>query len=491
MRLSKLIASNKNLTLRGDDVDIASLTADSRKVKPGALFIAIPGMQHDGRAFIAYALQHGAAAILVPQQDGEPYPATSESLLTCSGDLRQAIASLAATFTPRQPKTIAAITGTSGKTSTAQFTREIWQIMGHASASIGTLGLVTKNETRYGSLTTPDAITLHQMLDECASHGISHVALEASSHGLSMHRLDQVHLTAGGFTNLSRDHLDYHATMEAYFAAKLRLFTELLPTGSAAILNADSPEYTVLTNQAKQRGLRVLSYGNTGKDLKLIAANPSSQGQILRLEILGATHEILLPVIGTFQVWNALCALGLVIGSGGEVGQATQALSHLSGVPGRLQKIGTTATGGTVFVDYAHKPDALDHVLTALRPHVAAHKGAKLGVVFGCGGNRDAGKRPLMGAIAARLADWTIITDDNPRHEDPTAIRHQILGGFAAAQTPTTIPDRAAAIAEGIARLGAHDVLVIAGKGHETGQIIGDTVLPFDDAAVARAHLES
>jgi UDP-N-acetylmuramoyl-L-alanyl-D-glutamate--2,6-diaminopimelate ligase len=352
------------------------------------------------------------------------------------------------------------------------------------SASIGTLGYISAAESRYGSLTTPDAISLHQMLDSAAVKGVTHLAMEASSHGLDLHRLDSVHLKAGGFTNLSRDHLDYHLTLESYFAAKQRLFTTLLQRGYTAVLNSDIPEFETLVDIAQSRGLKVISYGKKSNDIKLISANPQACGQILTLDVFGARREILLPVIGTFQALNSLCALGLVIGSGGDSNAVTNAIASLTGVPGRLQFVGETKTGGSVYVDYAHKPDALEQVLTALRPHVAAHN-SKLGVVFGCGGNRDAGKRPIMGDIAARLADWAFVTDDNPRYEDAVAIRRAVMAGAAGAKHVREVADRAVAIEKAIQDLGQHDVLVIAGKGHESGQIIGDVTHPFDDAQVA------
>ncbi len=476
MKLSQLTP----LPINGPDVEIAGLTEDSRKVKPGFLFIATPGVKQDGRAYIYEAIQKGAVAVLMP----EGCVAT-----VTTPDIRQSTSAIASTFYPRQPETIVAMTGTSGKTSTAQFAREIWQALGHASASIGTLGLVTAAGTGYGSLTTPDAITLHHLLDDCAGQGITHAAIEASSHGIEFNRLDHVRLKAGGFTNLSRDHLDYHVTLEAYFAAKTRLFSTLLPVGASAVLNADVEQFSVLADVSSKRGINIISYGKNGKDLRLIEARPDPRGQILRLEVFGKTVEILLPVMGGFQAWNALCAAGLVIGSGSAPEATIEALSKVSGVPGRLQFIGTSKKGGAVFVDYAHKPDALDNVLRALRPHIAAHDGAKLGVVFGCGGNRDKGKRPIMGDIAQREADWVVVTDDNPRNEEPATIRAEILAGCVDTANVHEVGDRALAIAEGIGKLNAHDVLVIAGKGHEPGQIVGDKVLPFDDLEEARKVL--
>jgi UDP-N-acetylmuramoyl-L-alanyl-D-glutamate--2,6-diaminopimelate ligase len=484
-RLSQ-IASNEGITFHGPDRDISGITADSRKVKPGALFIAIPGTQHDGTVFIDEAVAKGAVAVLRPE--GSTQSPSTFTLLTAP-DIRKAVSQIAAAFYPKQPETIVAVTGTSGKTSTAQFTREIWQAMGKNSASIGTLGLVTAKEQRYGSLTTPDAITLHQLLDECAQEGVTHVAMEATSVGLVQHRLDGARLKAGGFTNFSRDHLDYHGTMETYFDAKVRLYTHVMPKGSTAVLNADIPEFDALSKAVTSHGLKVISYGKKASHIKFLETVPDAKGQLLKAEILGQRYDIHLPQIGAFQAWNGLCSLGLVIASGGDIGQAVAGLGKITGVPGRLQLVGVSRMGGAVFVDYAHKPDALDNVLQALRPHVAAHKGAKLGVVFGCGGNRDKGKRPIMGGIAERLADWVIVTDDNPRHEEPSVIRQEILAGITARDKVEEIGDRTKAIEASIGKLKRGDVVIIAGKGHEPGQIVGDVTHPFDDTEVARKVL--
>lgn len=486
MRLSKVIASNKELTFIGDDAEISNITADSRNVTSGTLFVAIPGTQTDGRTYIQEAVHKGAVAIMAPPATLVPH---GVSLITAA-DMRQAISAVASAYYPRQPDTVVAVTGTSGKTSTAQFTREIWSHMGYESASIGTLGLITSHESQYGSLTTPDAITLHRLLDECTEKGIDHLAMEASSHGIVMHRLDHVKLKAGGFTNFSRDHLDYHETMEKYFAAKMRLFTDILPSRSTAVLNADIPEFPALLEVVKTRGQAVIGFGTQAKELRLLESSPNSYGQTLQTEIFGKHYEISLPLIGSFQAFNALCALGLVIGSGGDLEQAVASLEKVSGVPGRLQLSGISQQGGAVFIDYAHKPDALENVLKALRPHVIAHPGARLGVIFGCGGNRDKGKRPLMGSIAQTFADWVIVTDDNPRLEDPHEIRKEILTGFSSqGPAPIEIGDRALAIETGISQLKKHDVLIIAGKGHEPGQIVGTTTLPFDDNDVAKKVL--
>jgi UDP-N-acetylmuramoyl-L-alanyl-D-glutamate--2,6-diaminopimelate ligase len=490
MRLLNLTASSKDahLSLEGDqECEITGITADSREVRPGYLFVAIPGSAYDGRGFIPEAIRRGAVALLVPQETD--LTATEGLSVLRTPDVRGALGLLAARFWPRQPETIAAVTGTSGKTSTAQFAREIWQTLGRKSASIGTLGYVTKDETRYGSLTTPDALTLHRLLDESAGAGVTHLAMEASSHGLFMKRLDHVRVKVGAFTNLSRDHLDFHGTMEDYLTAKLRLFAVVVPEGGTVVLNADAPESGECARVAGTRRQKIITYGMKGKELRLLSVTPNAKGQILRVELFGKREEILLPVIGGFQAWNALCALGMTISAGEDVAKAAMALGKVSGVPGRLELAGLTKNGASVFVDYAHKPDALENVLKALRPHAEARKGVKLGVVFGCGGNRDKGKRPLMGQIAGRLADWVIVTDDNPRHEEPASIRREILAGFKTGAEVTEIGDRAKAIAAAIERLQDGDVVVIAGKGHESGQIVGDKTLPFDDVDVARRVL--
>lgn len=513
MRLSGLIAPRPRDSaahspsagirlLRGDDIEICGAATDSRQIKPGYLFIAVPGTQKDGRAFIPDALARGATAVLAPEQEADGVSLPENLPLLASADLRGATAAVASALYPLQPEYIVAVTGTSGKTSTVQFAREIWAALGQSSASLGTIGLVTASGSHYGSLTTPDSLTLHETLDRCAREGVTRLAMEASSHGIELKRLDRVKIRAAGFTNLSRDHLDYHTTMEDYLAAKLRLFSELVEAGGTATLNADIPEYETLCATARARGLQVISYGKNASDLKIVDVVPDSEGQILNLSVFGRAQRLLFPVMGNFQVWNALCALGLALGSGApetarddadKIARACAALETLQGVPGRLQHVGNTPSGGAVFVDYAHKPDALKNVLASVRPQVDAASGGKLAVVFGCGGNRDKGKRPLMGAIAQSLADHVFVTDDNPRNEDPAVIRKEILEGCAAsgAAAPVEIGDRAEAIRVAISGLRRGDVLIIAGKGHESGQIIGDITLPFDDTLVARKVLSS
>jgi UDP-N-acetylmuramoyl-L-alanyl-D-glutamate--2,6-diaminopimelate ligase len=468
-----------------DGPEILGLAADSRAVKPGFLFAALPGQREDGRRFVADAVARGAAAILV--EDGSPFADLAIRVppvqVIVDPNPRRRLALMAALFYQPQPKTIVAVTGTNGKTSVADFTRQIWRHHGERAASLGTIGIVGPDFIQPGVLTTPDPVTLHRALHDLASIGIDHVALEASSHGLDQFRLDGLVLTAAAFTNLTRDHLDYHADMAAYFAAKTRLFTALLPQDGTAILNIDTAEGEQLAALCRQRGQSILAFGRAeAADLRLVAARPNGMGQTITIAALGGTRTLLLPLMGAFQSANALAAIGLAVASGVPVESALDALVGLTGVPGRMERVATHPSGAPVIVDYAHTPDALETALTALRPHCRG----RLVVVFGCGGDRDPGKRPQMGAIADRLADIVIVTDDNPRSEDATAIRRAIL-----AQCPKgrEIGDRAAAIRAALALLGRDDLLLIAGKGHERGQIVGTTVLPFNDAEIVRTAL--
>lgn len=458
--------------------DIAGLTCDSRKVLPGHLFAAFQGAHADGREFIAEALGRGAVAILAPPGT-HLYPPTLPARLLIAENPRRAFALMAARFYERQPATIAAVTGTNGKTSVVSFTRQIWTRLGQPAASMGTLGLVAPGRAAPGSLTTPDTVDLHRELRDLADAGVSHLAFEASSHGLAQYRLDGVNVTAAAFTNLTRDHLDYHKTMEDYGAAKQRLFGELTAADGAAVINADDAFAPAVIEAARKRRLRVLTYGAKGSQIRLQRAEPLAEGQRLRIEVMGASHEVVLPLVGAFQASNALCALGLVIATGGDVAAAVAVLATLEGVRGRVELVARHPSGAPIFVDYAHTPDALETVLTTLRPHVRG----RLVVVFGCGGNRDAGKRPEMGRIAEERADLVFVTDDNPRGEDPAAIRRAIL---AACPRAREIGDRRQAIVAAIAALEADDLLVVAGKGHESGQIIGERIIPFDDATVVR-----
>ena len=482
MRLADLIDKSgpRPPGLKLQDAEIAGLTEDSRAVGPGYLFAALPGSTRDGAGFIADALAKGAAAILAPA--GTQLPPGATATLIADANPRRRLALMAAAFHGAQPKTVVAVTGTNGKTSTAEFTRQLWAAMGTPAASLGTLGLISPSGHRAGSLTTPSSVAIQADLAALAASGVEHLAMEASSHGLDQQRLAGVTLAAAGFTNLTRDHLDYHGSMDAYFDAKARLFTELLPAGGTAVVNADMPEHARIAEIAKARGHRFWSYGRAGRDLTLVAQAGAPGGQTLTLDVFGQRREVFLPVAGSFQGHNLLQALGFVIAAGASVDDALAAVSTLTGVRGRLERVGLHPNGAAVYVDYAHTPDALETVLGALKSHV----GGRLWVVFGCGGNRDAGKRPLMGGIASRLADETIVTDDNPRWEDPAAIRAAIL---AAAPGALEIGDRADAIAHAVRGLGPDDVLLIAGKGHEPGQTIAGETRPFDDGDAARAAI--
>jgi UDP-N-acetylmuramoyl-L-alanyl-D-glutamate--2,6-diaminopimelate ligase len=469
------------LTPPGDPV-IRGLTADSREVRPGYLFAALAGSRGHGATFVDDAVARGAVAVLTDNPGRFPGLARLKPPVRVIFDAnpRRRLARMAARFYAPQPQSLVAVTGTNGKTSVTVFTRQIWQHLGHRAASLGTIGMVGPGFAQGGSLTTPEPVMLHRELNILARSGIDHVALEASSHGLDQFRLDGLELMAAAFTNLTRDHLDYHRDMEAYFAAKARLFTELLPPDGTAVLNADSAEAMRLAQLCRQRGQTVLAYGAAElADLRLLEARPLAAGQALRLEIFGAPHELVLPLLGAFQAGNALAALGLAIATGAPVEGALAALPRLEGAPGRMQHVATHPEGAPVIVDYAHTPDALATALAALRGHCRG----RLVLVFGCGGDRDPGKRPQMGAIAERLADCVIVTDDNPRSEEPAAIRRAIL---AACPKAEEIGDRGQAIRRGLALLARDDLLLIAGKGHERGQIIAGVTHPFEDAAATR-----
>jgi UDP-N-acetylmuramoyl-L-alanyl-D-glutamate--2,6-diaminopimelate ligase len=475
LRLAAL--SDDRLRLIGaGETEIRGLTADSRAVRPGYLFAALAGSRTDGSRYLADAVAAGAVAVL---GDAEVTAAASVPALVAS-EPRAALARVAARFFGPQPETVAAVTGTSGKSSTAVFTRQLWAGLGLRAASIGTLGVQTSDAPGEGNLTTPDPITLHETAADLVHRGVDHLVIEASSHGLDQHRVDGLAFAAAAFTNLSRDHFDYHGSPAAYYAAKRRLFAQLLTPGAAAILNADVPEFADLAGLGVDRGLRVLDYGAKASQLRLLCRTPTAEGQELEVELLGRRHSFAVPLVGGFQAHNLLAAAGLVLGTGSEVDAVLPLLGMLRAPPGRMQLVALHPAGASAFVDYAHKPEALTKALEALRPHTAG----RLIVVFGCGGDRDAGKRPLMGEIAARLADKAIVTDDNPRTEDPAAIRRAVL---AAAPDAREIGDRAEAIRAAFAALRPGDTLLVAGKGHENYQIVGDRVLPFDDAEVLRA----
>lgn len=457
---------------------VAGLAFDSRKVAPGDVFVALAGAKADGARFIADAVGKGAIAVVSggPRPEGlDPAVAFAEV-----AEPRLALSLAAAQIHPRQPRTIVAVTGTSGKSSVADFTRQIFQSLGHQSASLGTIGIVTARGADYGSLTTPDPISLHASLDRLAGEGVTHLAMEASSHGLDQHRLDGVRLAAGAFLNLGRDHLDYHPTVADYLAAKLRLWT-LLPKGAPVVINRDEPYAQEAADAALAAGHRLIGIGRKGETIRLVESVREGFSQRLTVAVEGREHRVTLPLVGDFMAGNALVAAALAIATGDDTERALQAIAGLTGVAGRLERVGE-ANGGLVVVDYAHKPDALAAVLSTLRGYATG----RLICVFGCGGDRDTGKRPVMGAIAAEKADIAIVTDDNPRSEDPAAIRAQVM---AASPKLREIGDRAEAIRAAVAMLMPGDVLVVAGKGHETGQIIGDRTYPFSDQDVVRTAI--
>jgi UDP-N-acetylmuramoyl-L-alanyl-D-glutamate--2,6-diaminopimelate ligase len=480
MKLRAILPPDATIETGSPDLDVRGVAADSRAVKPGDIFVAIEGGKTDGLKYVAAALAAGATAILARRPPETPLPAGIAFVR--SGNARRALALIAAKIFARQPQTIAAVTGTSGKTSVAAFTRQIWTTLRHPAASIGTIGIVSPRGETYGSLTTPDPVALHRSLDALAGEGVTHLAIEASSHGLDQFRLDGLRIAAAAFTNLSRDHLDYHPTIEAYLAAKLRLFEELVAPGGAAVIDVDHEHAAAVVAAAKKRGLRLITVGRKGDGIRLIDSAVDGFAQRLCIAHAGKEFHVRLPLVGEFQVENALVAAGLVIGTGGDPAAVFSALEHLVGAKGRLDLAGVN-NGAPIFIDYAHKPDALAKALDALRPAASG----KLVVVFGAGGDRDRGKRPLMGQVAAAKADRVIVTDDNPRSEEPAAVRAAIL---AAAPGAAEIGDRREAIRAAIADLRAGDVLLVAGKGHETGQIIGDRTIPFSDHEAVAAALK-
>jgi UDP-N-acetylmuramoyl-L-alanyl-D-glutamate--2,6-diaminopimelate ligase len=478
-KLVELIDRDGEFDPRFAALDVTGIASDSRKIRRGDLFVAIPGSRADGLSFVPAALANGAVAVMAERL---PEDLPTDIAVVRTDNVRRALARVAARLYPRQPKTIAAVTGTSGKTSVAAFTRQIWAALGHDAASVGTIGLVTPKEETYGSLTTPDPIELARTLDRLAEDGITHLAMEASSHGLDQHRIDGVRVSVAGFTNLTRDHMDYHATEEAYLAAKLILFERIVVADGAAVVASDNPHADSVIATASARGLSVLTVGRNGSGIRLVETAVDGFSQTLRLEHAGQSYRVRLPLVGAFQIENALVAAGMAIATGSDPKAVFEALEGLEGAKGRLELIGQR-NGAPIFVDYAHKPDALAKALDALRPYAKR----KLVVVFGAGGDRDSGKRPLMGAVAAEKADAVIVTDDNPRSENPAVIRAAII---AAARGATEIGDRGEAIRRAIAALQPGDVLLVAGKGHESGQIVGDRILPFSDHEAVAAALK-
>jgi UDP-N-acetylmuramoyl-L-alanyl-D-glutamate--2,6-diaminopimelate ligase len=480
--------SDLGLTAQGGrDACITGLSVDSRTVKEGHLFAALPGTSVHGAEFIQYALRMGAGAILTDANGAEiaaEVLANSQAPLIVAEDPRQALAQTAALWFGAHPETIVAVTGTNGKTSVSTFCRQIWTALGRKAVNIGTTG-VEGAWTYPLKHTTPDPITLHHVLAEARAAGVTHAAMEASSHGLDQRRLDGVWLAAAGFTNFSQDHLDYHGTFEAYFMAKIALFTRILPEDGVAVMNLDDPKGSQVAGIAAARGQEVIGVGRgPGARLRLRSQRFDATGQDLLFDWQGTAHQVRLGLIGGFQAENVLLASGLVIGAGEDAEGVFRVLPELTTVRGRMQLAATRSNGAAVYVDYAHTPDAIATALQALRPHVMG----RIVAIIGAGGDRDRTKRPLMGAEAARHADIVIVTDDNPRSEDPATIRAAVLEGVRSAggaDVVTEVGDRAEAILRGVDALGPGDALLICGKGHESGQIVGNDVLPFDDAEQA------
>jgi UDP-N-acetylmuramoyl-L-alanyl-D-glutamate--2,6-diaminopimelate ligase len=476
--LARLVNGDGAVPAGAEHVAVHGLTSDSRAVKPGYVFAALPGSSADGARFIPQAIAAGAVAVVAPA--GVEVPG---AVLVTAANPRQALSRMAARFFGRQPETIVAVTGTSGKTSVASFVREIWTALGFRAASIGTVGVVSPSGVMDLDHTTPDPVRLQEMVAQLAADHVKHLAIEASSHGLDQYRLDGLRISAGAFTNLSHDHLDYHPTVEAYFDAKMRLFGELVPAGGAGVINVDTPCGKQAAERCRMRGLDLWTVGRDGEAIRIHDVKRDGSGQHVDVEVKGRRYSVELPLVGDFQVSNALVAAGLVLATGGDEKIVMHALQSLKGARGRLELVGRSRTGAPVFVDYAHKPDALENALRALRPYTRN----SLHVVFGCGGDRDRAKRPIMGEIATRLADKVYVTDDNPRTEDPAAIRAAIM---AAAPGATEIGNRAVAIRTAVDALQPGDVLVVAGKGHEEGQKIGKAVLPFSDHEAVAAAIE-
>ncbi|WP_416899907.1 MAG: UDP-N-acetylmuramoyl-L-alanyl-D-glutamate--2,6-diaminopimelate ligase [Minwuia sp.] len=474
MKLSRLVGEKAG---QAGDIEIAGLTADSREVQPGFLFAALPGVKQDGAAFVAQAVERGAVAVLAGQALTAAVPVIRGE------DPRRCLAQMAALYYRSQPETVVAVTGTNGKSSIVWFLRQIWQSLGRNAACVGTLGVTTRNGHYSGGLTTPDPVVLHRQIAALSNDGVTHLALEASSHGLVQRRLDGLKIAAGCFTNLSHDHLDYHPTVEDYFDAKMRLFRDLLAQGAPAVIDIDTEFGRKAADAARAAGLHVVSYGRSDADFRFSARAEDFSGQHVALETPAGAAAFDLPLIGDFQAENAVAAMALAVSLGAELAPATRAASQLKGAPGRLQPAGGDA-GTAAFVDYAHTPDALRAAISALRPHT---KG-RIVTVFGCGGDRDRAKRAVMGRIAAELSDVAIVTDDNPRTEDPAFIRSEIM---SACEGGIEIGDRREAIFHAAGLLQPGDVALVAGKGHESGQIVGNETLPFDDLSVTGEAMEA
>lgn len=472
MQLSALVPR-----LNGEEGEqhITGFAIDHRKIAAGNIFGAFRGAKFNGEDFIEAAVKMGAIAI-VAHPDAE----VEGAVHIADEEPRRSFARMAARYFTPSPQYVAAVTGTNGKTSTSEMTRQLWRMAGLNSASIGTLGVTTADEQVQTGLTTPDIVTFLSNMSGLAREGISHVIFEASSHGLSQYRTEGLPVQVGVFTNLSRDHLDYHGDMDSYFEAKMRLFDEVVEPGGTAVIWADDEQWSgKVIRRAMDRGLNLMTVGEQGTTLRLVSRTPTQLGQVLMVKVQGVTHRISLPLIGAYQAANVLCAAGVVLATGGELEEIIDHLQRVQPVRGRLERAVITKIGAPVYVDYAHTPDGLRAAIEALRPHV---KG-KLITIFGAGGDRDKGKRPEMGKVASEMSDITIVTDDNPRGEDPAAIRKDIMAGIKDA---LDIGDRRKAIARAIKIAGAEDIILLAGKGHETGQIIGDRTIPFDDVEIAR-----
>ncbi|KQR87852.1 UDP-N-acetylmuramoyl-L-alanyl-D-glutamate--2,6-diaminopimelate ligase [Sphingomonas sp. Leaf343] len=471
MKLGSLTGVNGNGV---EDAVVTGFAIDHRKVAPGTVFGAFRGARVNGEDYIADAVRAGAIAVVA-----RPEAVVEGAVHIADEEPRAAFARAAARFFGPFPPCAVAVTGTNGKTSTVEMTRQLWRMGGLHAASIGTLGVTTADERVTTGLTTPDVVTFLSNVAGLAREGVTHLAFEASSHGLTQYRTEGLSVTAAAFTNLSRDHLDYHGDMAAYLTAKMRLFSEVLAPEGTAVVWADDAEAARVVDLARERGNRLVTVGTRGTTLRLVGRDPTLLGQGLTIEADGATYQVRLPLIGAYQAANALVAAGLVIATGGDVARTLADLARLQPVRGRLERAAIAKSGAPIYVDYAHTPDAIEAAIAALKPHA----GGRLIVVFGAGGDRDPGKRETMGQVAVQQADRVIVTDDNPRTEDPAAIRREVLAG---ARGAIEIGDRRAAIAAAIREAGAEDIVLIAGKGHEQGQIVGDLVLPFDDVAVAR-----
>jgi len=470
MFLSELIGDRPG----GADTRITGFAIDSRKVAPGTVFGAFRGTQVNGEDYIPNAVAAGAVAVFA-----RPEALVTGAVHIADAEPRRAFAQAAAKFFAPFPDTVVAVTGTNGKTSTVELTRQLWRMAGYHAASIGTLGVTTADDSVSTGLTTPDVATFLSNMAGLRREGVTHAAFEASSHGLAQFRTEGLPVQAGAFTNLSRDHLDYHGTMEAYLEAKLRLFSEVIEPDGAAVVWMDDPASTRVAEIARERGLKLITLGTKGETFRLVERTPTQLGQTLKIEAAGTIHTVKLPLIGAYQAANSLTAAGLVHATGGEIGDIFALLGRVQPVRGRLERAAISRAGAPIYVDYAHTPDGLEAAIQALRPHTAG----RLIVMFGVGGDRDRGKRPLMGTVAASLADQVIVTDDNPRSEDPAFIRREVMAG---APEATEIGGRRDAIAAAIQQAGANDIVLLAGKGHEQGQIVGDRILPFDDVQVAR-----